>query len=109
MLTDPSAEIAAVVSRTFNCCALATVVLRGFPFTVTSDDETNWLPPTTSTAPCCTWAKVIVVGDRELISGAGLALPQRGFRVLPQPRRDKRENKAAKSRPQMREDIEVLL
>jgi hypothetical protein len=54
----------------------------------TSDDETNWLPFTIKTAPCCTSEKLIVLGESEPISGAGLALPQRGFSVLLHPERE---------------------
>jgi len=76
----------------------------------TSDDETNWLLFTMSTEPCCTSAKLIVLGESEPISGAGLALPQKGFRVLlPQPGRNRRARRAARDRPQVREGMWILL
>src|ERR1700752_4612838 len=47
----------------------------------TCDAATKWLPFTISVSPRCTSAKVIVLGEREAISGAGLAPPHKGFRV----------------------------
>src|ERR1039457_4761004 len=76
----------------------------------TSDDETKWLPFTVSVSPCCTSARVIVLGESEPISGVGLALLHKGFRVLlPQPGRNKRASRAARDRPQVREGMEILL
>src|SRR5215469_1760542 len=80
-----------------------------FPLMTTSDDETKWLPNTMSKAPCCTSAKLIVLGDSEPISGAGLALPQSGFRALLQPGRNDRANRTASDRTDVREGIEMLL
>jgi hypothetical protein len=51
-----------------------------------------------------------VLGESEPISGAGLELPQKGFRVLlPQPGRNKRASRAARDKPQVREGMEILL
>jgi len=55
---------------------------------------------------CCNAAKLIVLGKSEPMSGAGLALPQNGFRVLLQPGRNKRASRAATGR---REVFEMLL
>jgi hypothetical protein len=52
------------------------------PLMTTTEDETNWLPFTARTTPCCTSANVIVVGEREPITGAGRVLPQRGLSAL---------------------------
>jgi len=84
------------------------VVLNGVELTTTSEDETKWLPFTVSIEPCCTCAKVMVLGDSEPISGAGLALPHSGLRVLLHAGRNKASDKA-RHRPPVREDIEVLL
>jgi hypothetical protein len=74
----------------------------------TTEDETNWLPFTMSIAPCCTWAKSIVLGESEPISGLGLELPQIGFEV-PQPARKNRASRAAgKNRTDLREGMEML-
>jgi len=75
----------------------------------TSEDETKWLPFTVSTEPCCTCAKLIVLGDSEPIRGKGLALPHKGFRVLLQPGRNKRARSAARNGPGVRDGMEVLL
>jgi hypothetical protein len=57
-------------------------------------------------SPSCTSEKVIVLGDREPMSGAGRALPQRGFRVLlPQPGRKKIASSTARDRAQVREGM----
>src|ERR1019366_4979971 len=106
--TAPGPEIKPVVIVTFNCLLLTTVVLRVFPLMTTTEDETNWLPFTMSTAPCCTWAKSIVLGESEPISGLGLELPQIGFEV-PQPARKNRASRAAgKNRTDLREGMEML-
>src|ERR1700757_238136 len=69
---------------------------------------TKWLPFTISVTPCCTSAKVIVLGESEPISGAGLALPQRGFRVLlPQPGRKMRASRAARYGAQVRDGMPI--
>jgi hypothetical protein len=66
---------------------------------ITSDAETKLLPFTVSTTPCWTWAKVIVLGESEPMSGAGLALPHTGFSVLLQPGVNKIATRAAMERP----------
>src|SRR5712691_8469898 len=80
-----------------------------FPLMTTSEDETKWPPNTMSKAPCCTSAKLIVLGESEPISGAGLALPQSGFRALLQPGRNDRANRTASDRTDVREGMEMLL
>jgi hypothetical protein len=57
----------------------------------TTEDETNWLPFTLRRKPACTWARVIEVGEREAMIGAGRALPQSGFSAL-QPGRSSQAN-----------------
>src|ERR1700722_19105227 len=49
----------------------------------------------------------MVLGDSEPITGMGLALPQRGFRVLLQPARQKKASSPAREIPQLRESMEV--
>src|ERR1700721_2346691 len=49
----------------------------------------------------------MVLGDSEPITGMGLALPQKGFRVLSQPARQKKASSPAREIPQMRESMEV--
>src|ERR1022692_1308922 len=101
--TGPAPDITSVVSFTFSCWSLTTVALRGVELIRTSDAETKWLPFTVSIEPCCTSAKVIVLGEREPISGAGLALPHNGLRVLLQPTIETaRANRQAQDRPQVR-------
>jgi hypothetical protein len=108
--TAPGPEISPVVSFTVNFLSLTTFALRTFPLMTTSDAATKLLPFTVTRTPCCTWAKVTVLGTSDPISGAGLALPQNGFRVLlPQPARNKRASRTAKDRLQAREDMEMLL
>src|SRR4029077_10011620 len=70
----------------------------------TSEDETKWLPFTVSITPCCTWAKLTMLGESELISGAGRALPHSGFKVLLQPRSSEtlRPRRQARDTPQVR-------
>jgi hypothetical protein len=59
----------------------------------TTDDETNWLPFTVSSAPFSMSVKGMLLGERKPISGAGRALPQNGLRVLLQPGNNKTESK----------------
>jgi len=80
--TVPGPEITPVVSMTFTRVLLTTVVLRGVPPTMTSEDETKLLPFTVNSAPCCTSEKLTVLGASEPTMGAGRALPHRGFKVL---------------------------
>ena len=81
-LAVPGAEIRAVVIVTCNCWLLMTVVLSVVPLMTTTEDETNWLPFTVRRKPCCTSAKVIVVAERDPITGAGRALPHKGLSAL---------------------------
>jgi hypothetical protein len=104
-LTAPGAEIKLVVSMTFNCPLLITVVLTVSPLIKTTDEETNWLPFTINVEPCCTSENGIVLGEREPISGAGLELPQSGFRVLLQPEANNSASKRAKHRTGVREGM----
>jgi hypothetical protein len=110
IFTAPDAGITSVESFTVNFVSLSTVALRGIEFTTTSVAETKWLPLTVSVVPDCTSEKVTVLGDKEPISGIGLALPQRGLRVLLQPGRARRasnptNDRLATDRPQLRNDM----
>ena len=81
-LAVPGAEIVSVVTVTCNCSLLTIVVLSVLPSITTTEDETNWLPVTVRRKPCCTWAKVIVVAERDPRTGVGRALPHKGFTAL---------------------------
>src|SRR5215471_4473842 len=85
-LTGPVPGITSVESFIVNSCLLTTVGLSGVELISTSVDETKLPPFTVSVAPLCTWARVMVLGEREAISGTGLALPQNGLRALLQAR-----------------------
>jgi hypothetical protein len=108
--TAPGPEISPLVSFTVNFLSVITFALRVLPLMTTSDAATKLLPFTVTRTPCCTCAKVTEEGASDPISGAGLALPQNGFRVLlPQPARNKRASRTAKDILKEREDMEVLL
>src|SRR5271167_1249878 len=62
----------------------------------TTEDETNWLPFTVRRKPCCTSANVIVVGEKDPITGAGRALPQRRLSAL-QPGKNSKASRSALS------------
>lgn len=81
-LALPGPEIESVVMVTCNCRLLRTVVLSVLPLTVTTEDETKSEPFTMRRDPCWTWANVSVLGESELMPGAGRELPHRGFRAL---------------------------
>jgi hypothetical protein len=81
-LAVPEAEISAVVIVTCNSPAFGTCVASVVPLMTTTEDETKWLPFTVSRNPCCTWAKVMVAGERLEMAGAGRELEQRGFSAL---------------------------
>lgn len=68
-----------MVSVTCNCVLLITSVVSDVPLITPTDDETNWLPFTVRTKPCCTWASVTVLADKELMVGDGRALPHAGL------------------------------
>jgi hypothetical protein len=110
IFTSPEAGITAVESFTVNFVSLSTVALRGVEFTTTSVADTKWLPFTVRVVPDCTSEKVNVFGDMEPISGAGLALPHSGLRVLLQPGRARSasnptNDKLATDRLQLRNDM----
>jgi hypothetical protein len=81
-LAVPEAEITAVVIVACNCWLLVASVLIVVPFTITTEDETKWLPFTVSRKPCCTSVNVTVLGERDQMVGDGRALPQNGLSVL---------------------------
>jgi hypothetical protein len=84
-----------VVSWIFSFWLLTIVAPSVLPLMTTWDDDTNWLPFMVSITPCSTSAKVTVLGESAAISGAGLALPQKGFSVLPQPGRSNKARAAS--------------
>jgi hypothetical protein len=83
-LAVPGAEIMAVVIVTWACWLLVTLVLSVTPLMTTTEAETKWLPFTVRRKPCCTSAKVIVLAERDPMTGAGRALPHNGLSA-PQP------------------------
>jgi hypothetical protein len=97
-LADPVAEITAVVRVSCNCVLLITRVLTVVPLISPTEDETNLLPFTVRTKPCCTSASVIVLTEREPMVGAGRALPHAGLRELQAWRSNKASTSALESR-----------
>src|SRR5579859_1837328 len=106
ILTFPGPEMTSAESFTVNFWALTTVAAIGVLFTITCDAETNWLPFTVTVTPCCTWANVTSAGDSDPITGAGLALPHKGFKVLLQPERAKRASRL-RDRAQVRKSTRL--
>jgi hypothetical protein len=106
IFTFPGPEITPVVSFTVSFVGLAMTALRGVAPTSTSLAETKLLPVTTRFVPFCTCVNCTVLGDRAPISGAGLALPQSGFKVLLHPTAEKATtaiaSKEANHRAQLR-------
>src|ERR1041385_7533325 len=86
---DPGAVIKSLGIATCSCVLLWTVVVNVVPLITTTEDETNFLPVTVRTNPCCAWARVIVVLDSETIAGAGRALPHKGLSALQPGRRSR--------------------
>ena len=82
MLKPPGAGIMDEVIVTVSCELLFTVVARATPLRNTTEEETNWLPVAERAKLGGNCEKTIVVGEIELRTGAGRALPQRGFRAL---------------------------
>ena len=102
IFTDPGAETISVVIFTFNCVGLSTVALKVVELTTTSVAETNLLPFTVTHAPDCKSEKLTVLGESELIWGAGLELPHNGFSVLlPQLESNNRANRLAVDIPSL--------
>jgi hypothetical protein len=73
-----------------------TFVVSVVPLMTTTEDETKWLPFTVRRKPAFTSANVIVVAESDPITGAGLALPHRGFSAL-QPGKNGRTSRSALS------------
>ena len=80
----PGAEICAVVIVICNCALLITVVGTAVPFHSTTEDVTKWLPFKVTGNPASTCANAAVFGSREVSTGFGLALPQKGL-MAPHP------------------------
>jgi len=105
ILTDPGPEMTAEESFTVNFWELTMVAAIGVLLTTTCDEETNWWPVTVIVTPCCTSENVTSAGESDPITGAGLALPHKGFRVLLQPGRTRTASKLARHRTQAREGM----
>jgi len=105
-LIAPGPEITPVVNVTFICSLLLTVALKTLPSTTACEDATNWPPFMISVIPCCTCAKLTVLGDSDPISGTGLALPHNGFSVLLHP--GSKATTAIRHKPLNRENIDSL-
>jgi hypothetical protein len=105
ILTDPGAETTAEESFTVNFWGLTMVAAIGVLFTTTCDEETNWFPVTVIVIPCCTSENVTSAGEIDPITGAGLALPHNGFKVLLQPGRTSTASRLAIDRTQAREGM----
>jgi hypothetical protein len=107
ILTEPGPETTAGDSLTVNFRWLTMVAAIGVVFTTTCDEETNWLPVTVIVTPCCTSANVTSAGESDPITGTGLALPHKGFKVLLQPGRTRTASRLAIDRAQAREGMET--
>jgi hypothetical protein len=105
ILTDPGPETTAEDSFTVNFRGLTMVAAIGVVFTTTCDEETNWLPVTVIVTPCCTSENVTSAGESDPITGAGLALLHKGFKVLLQPGKTRRASRLAIDRAQAREGM----
>ena len=87
-LKVPGAGIMEEVMVTVSWELLFTEVVRVAPLKTTTEEATNWLPVAVRTKLGGNCEKSMVVGEIELRTGTGRALPQRGFRAL-QPERSK--------------------
>ena len=96
-LALPGPEIRVVVSVTCICVLLTTVVATVFPLMTTTDAETKWEPLTDRTKPS-SLENASVSGERDEISGDGLALPHNGLSELQPGRTSKRHNIALRHR-----------
>jgi hypothetical protein len=105
ILTDPGPETTAEDSFTVNFRGLTMVAAIGVVFTTTCDEETNWLPVTVIVTPCCTSENVTSAGESDPITGAGLALLHKGFKVLLQPGKTRTASRLAIDRAQAREGM----
>jgi hypothetical protein len=61
---------------------LFTAVVRVAPLNTTTEEETKWLPVAMMTKLDGSSEKTMVVGEIDVRTGTGRALPQRGFSVL---------------------------
>ena len=61
---------------------LSTVVATEAPLKSTTEEETKWLPVAVTTKLGGNCAKTMVAGEIESRTGAGRALPHRGFSEL---------------------------
>ena len=80
--TDSGSEMTPVVSVTFSCVLLTTVVASVAPLNTITDEETKWLPVRFREKLDGNCENAMVIGDTESRTGAGRALPQSGFREL---------------------------
>jgi len=81
-LAVPGAGIRAVSMVTCACVLLRIWVLSVVPLMTTTEEARMSLPVRVRTNPDCTSAKVMLVAESELRTGAGRALRQRGLSAL---------------------------
>src|SRR5579862_1358406 len=60
----------------------------------TTEDATKSEPFTVRRNPCCTWTRVSVLGESELMTGVGRELPHNGLSAL-QPGKDSKASARA--------------
>ena len=82
---------------------LVTAVATVAPLKTIREEETNWLPFAVSTKLGGNCEKLVVAGEIESRTGAGRALPQRGFSAL-QPGSSKTTSSSKLRRPIRQKD-----
>jgi hypothetical protein len=102
-LRVPGAEIVEEVMVTVSWELLLTEVVRMAPLKTTTEEDTNWLPVAVRTKLDGNCEKTMVVGEIELRTGTGRALPQSGFSAL-QPGRSRSATSNELRRPIRREE-----
>lgn len=81
-LKFPTAGIIAEVIVPASWELLVTAVAMVTPLKTIKEEETNWLPFAVTTKLGGNCEKLVVAGEIESRTGAGRALPQRGFSAL---------------------------
>ena len=82
---------------------LVTAVAMVAPLKTIKEEETNWLPFAVSAKLGGNCEKLVVAGEIESRTGAGRALPQRGFSAL-HPGSSKTTNRSKLRRPIRQEE-----
>jgi hypothetical protein len=82
---------------------LVTAVATVVPLKTIKEEATNWLPVAVSTKLGGNCEKLVVAGEIESRTGAGRALPQRGFSAL-HPGNSKTTSNSELRRPVRKED-----